>query len=156
MKSTNLDINRVLGTRCISYYASSRSKIDNKHSYEFWIRGKCIRIVADKSFGRGDTLQINSITDTTSGVNINVSVLDEWEEGYPVLNFVSGRLIYNKWINFECVASDGIQILKKVEQVLSDNYSLGFIVLVYKSGKITCTDTMSDNNFDIIINLDWE
>lgn len=152
---TNLDTS-VIGTRCISYYASSKSVIDGKQSFEFWIRGKCIRIVANKPFARGDVLQIDAIKETSFGILIETTLIDEWQEGYPVLNFVSGRLIYNKWAEFECTPSEGIQILKTVEQVLSENYSIGFIILAYQSGKISCCDNKTGNRFDIQLNLNWE
>ena len=151
--NTNLEIK--LPTRCISYYASDKSLLDGKHSYEFWMRSKLTRICSEKPFGRGDVLEIKSIVDTSSGTLINVDVIDEWQQEYPVLNFISGRLIYNKWCTFEYKATEGIQILKPIEQVLADNYSIGFIVLAYKSGKISCYDTTSKNKFDIYINLEF-
>lgn len=151
---TNLDIK--LPTRCISYYASDKSLLDGKHSYEFWMRSKLTRICSEKPFSRGDILEIQSIEDNASGTIINVKVIDEWQQEYPVLNFISGRLIYNKWCTFKYTASEGIQIIKPIEQVLSDNYSIGFIVLAYKSGKISCIDTTNDNRFDIFIELAWE
>ena len=153
---TNLDTKLKLPTRCISYYASDKSAIDGKNSYEFWMRSKLSRICADKPFSRGDVLELTSIEDTTSGTLMEAKVVDEWQQEYPVLNFVSGRLIYNKWCTFEYTASEGIQILKPIEQVLADNYSIGFIVLAYKSGKISCVDTTSGNRFDVFINLSWE
>lgn len=153
---TNLDNPITFPIRCISYYASDKSSLDNKNSYEFWLRSKLTRIICDKPFSRGDVLQIDSINDTSSGIVINTTLIDEWQEEYPVLCFVSGRLIYNKWVDFNCTPSEGIQILKPIEQVLSDNYSLGFILLVYQSGKITCVDTLTQNRFDIHINLKWE
>ena len=152
----NLDKQITLPIRCISYYASDKSSLDNKNSYEFWLRSKLTRIICDKPFSRGDVLQIDSINDTSSGIVINTTLIDEWQEEYPVLCFVSGRLIYNKWVDFTCTPSEGIQILKPIEQVLSDNYSLGFILLVDQSGKITCVDTLTQNRFDIHINLKWE
>jgi len=142
--------------RCISYYASSKSVLDGKHSYEFWLRGVCIRIVCDKPFSRGDVLELQSMEDITSGVLITAKVIEEWAQEYPVLNFISGRLIYNRWVNFEYKATEGIQILKPIEQILSNNFSLGFIVLCYKSGKISCVDTKTNNRFDVHINLEWE
>ena len=152
--NTNLDLK--LPTRCISYYASDKSLLDGKNSYEFWMRSKLTRICADKPFSRGDVLEIQSFTDTSSGVLIDTKVIDEWQQEYPVLNFISGRLIYNRWCTFKYEASEGIQILRPIEQVLADNYSIGFIVLAYKSGKITCIDTTSNNRFDVYINLQWE
>lgn len=142
--------------RCISYYASSKSGLDGKQSYEFWLRGICIRIICDKPFARGDVLEIQSIEDNNSGVLITTKLIDEWEQEYPVLNFISGRLIYNRWVKFEYETTEGIQILKPIEQVLSNNFSLGFIVLCYKSGKISCIDKQTDNRFDVSINLTWE
>ena len=153
---TNLDKSITFPVRCISYYASDKSSLDNKNSYEFWLRSKLTRIICNKPFSRGDVLQIDSIDDTSSGIVINTTLIDEWQEEYPVLCFVSERLIYNKWVDFNCTPSEGIQILKPIEQVLSDNYSLGFILLVYQSGKITCVDTLTQNRFDIHINLKWE
>ena len=153
---TNLDKPITFPVRCISYYASDKSSLDNKNSYEFWLRSKLTRIICDKPFSRGDVLQINSINDTSSGIMINTTLIEEWQEEYPVLCFVSGRLIYNKWADFTCTPSEGIQILKPIEQVLSDNYSLGFILLVYQSGKIACIDTLTQNRFDIHVNLQWE
>ena len=145
-----------LPMRCISYYASSKSGLDGKQSYEFWLRGVCIRIVCDKPFARGDVIEIQSIEDTNSGVLIITKLIDEWEQEYPVLNFISGRLIYNRWAEFQYETTDGIQIIKSIEQILSNNLSVGFIVLCYKSGKISCIDTKTDNRFDVFINLNWE
>lgn len=142
--------------RAISYYASSKSQIDNKNDFCFWMRSKLTRIVCDKPFARGDVLQINSITDTPAGILIDTTLVEEWEKEYPVLTFVSGRLIYNKWADFECTPSEGIQIIKPIEQILSDNYSIGFILLVYQSGIIKCVDSITKNFFDIYINLEWE
>ena len=145
-----------LPMRCISYYASSKSGLDGKQSYEFWLRGVCIRIVCDKHFARGDVIEIQSIEDTNSGVLITTKLIDEWEQEYPVLNFISGRLIYNRWAEFQYETTDGIQIIKPIEQILSNNLSVGFIVLFYKSGKISFFDTKTDNRFDVFINLNWE
>lgn len=151
---TNLE--PYIGTRCVSYYASSKSSVDNKHSFEFWVRGKCLRIICNKPFARGDVLQIDDIKESSAKIQIETTLIDEWQEGYPVLNFISGRLIYNRWADFKCTPSEGIQIVRKVEQVLSENYSIGFIVLAYKSGKISCVDDKTDNRFDVYINLNWE
>ena len=150
------DSNFLFPIRCISYYASSKSGLDNKQSYEFWLRGVCIRIICDKPFARGDVLEIQNIENNNSGVLITTKLINEWEQEYPVLNFISGRLIYNKWAKFEYEVTDGIQILRPIEQILSNNLSLGFIVLCYNSGKISCVDKQSDNRFDIYINLNWE
>ena len=70
---TNLDIK--LPTRCISYYASDKSVVDGKHSYEFWMRSKLTRICADKPFSRGDVLEIQSIEENSSGTLINAKVI---------------------------------------------------------------------------------
>ena len=139
--------------RVISYYASSKSQIDGKNDFCFWMRSKLTRIICDKPFARGDVLQINSISDTPSGILIDATLIDEWEPNYPVLTFVSGRLIYNKWADFEYTPSEGIQIIKPIEQILSDNYSIGFILLVYQSGIIKCVDKVCKNFFDIHIQL---
>nr|DAM10473.1 MAG TPA: hypothetical protein [Caudoviricetes sp.] len=155
--STNLEpLENIIGTRCISYYASDKSALDGKHSYEFWTRSKLTRIVCNKPFGRGDTLQIDDVKETPSGILIETILINEWEQGYPVLNFISGRLIYNKWADFECTPTEGIQIVKQIEQILADNYSIGFVILAYKSGKISCVDKVTNNKFDIHIRLDWE
>lgn len=142
--------------RCISYYASNKSALDNKHSYEFWMRGKLTRIICDKPFARGDVLQVNSIVETQSSILINTNLIDEWQEEYPVLIFISGRLVYNKWAEFEYTSSEGIQVIRPIEQVLSENYSIGFIILAYKSGIIKCVDKVTKNYFDVHINLSWE
>ena len=155
--STNLEpLENIIGTRCISYYASDKSALDGKHSYEFWTRSKLTRIVCNKPFGRGDTLQIDDVKETSSGILIETTLINEWEQGYPVLNFISGRLIYNKWADFECTPTEGIQIVKQIEQILAYNYSIGFVILAYKSGKISCVDKVTNNKFDIHIRLDWE
>ena len=73
-----------LPMRCISYYASSKSGLDGKQSYEFWLRGVCIRIVCDKPFARGDVIEIQSIEDTNSGVLITTKLIDEWEQEYEL------------------------------------------------------------------------
>ena len=151
-----MNTNFSLPARVISYYASTKSPVDGTHSYNYWMRSKLVRIVANKPFGRGDVLLANSITTTSSGITINCEVEEEWAEEYPLLCFVSGRLIYNKWASFEFNASEGIQIISPIEQILSDNYSFGLILAVYKSGKITCTDTTSGNNVDIFVGIEWE
>lgn len=146
----------ILGKKCISYYASDKSVLDGKNSYEFWMRGKLTRIICDKPFSRGDILLINKIEDVQLGTIIETTLVDEWEADLPVLVFVSGRIIYNKWANFSYKLSKGIEIIKTIEQILNDNYSIGFILLVKKTGKIVCEDTMTGNNFDIFLNLEWE
>lgn len=157
MTMTNLEnIPLKLPIRCISYYASDKSALDNQHSYEFWTRSKLTRIVCDKPFSRGDVLQINSIDNTSTGLLLRTELIDEWQEEYPVLNFVSCRIVYNKWADFKYTATEGIQIICPIEQVLNDNYSIGFVVLAYKSGKISCLDTITHNKFDVFINLSWE
>ena len=85
--------------RVISYYASNKSNIDGKNDFCFWMRCKLTRIVCDKPFARGDVLQINSITENSSGIIIDTTLIEDWEKEYPVLTFVSGRLIYNKWVD---------------------------------------------------------
>jgi len=142
--------------RVISYYASNKSKVDNKNDFCFWMRCKLTRIICDKPFARGDVLQINNISETSNGIIIDTTLIEDWEKEYPVLNFVSGRLIYNKWADFEFTPSEGIQIIKPIEQILSDNYSIGFILLVYKSGIIKCVDKTTKNYFDVHVNLNWE
>ncbi len=144
-----------LPIRAISYYASTKSQIDGQHDFCFWMRSKLTRIVANKPFARGDVLQIESIESTSTGICIKVTVIDEWAEEYPVLNLISGRLIYNKWADFEYSPSEGIQILCPIEQMLADNYSIGFVVLIYKSGIIKCKDRTTHNYFDVHINLNW-
>lgn len=157
MTMTNLEnTNLNLPFRCISYYASDKSALDGKHSYEFWTRSKLTRIICDKPFSRGDVLQINDIINTSSCLLLDATLIDEWQEEYPVLNFISCRVVYNKWANFKYTATEGIQIIYPIEQVLNDNYSIGFVVLAYKSGKISCVDTVTHNKFDIFINLSWE
>ena len=139
----------------ISYYASTRG-IDGKNCFNYWMRSKLVRIISDKPFARGDCLRLNSITNNSNGIIIDVTVLDEWAEEYPILCFVSGRLIYNKWSKFEYKASDCIKILQPIEQILQENYSLGFILLCYDSGKISCVDKTSNNYFDILIHVNLE
>lgn len=153
---SNLESNLTLPLNCISYYASNKSKVDNKDSYEFWMRGKCVRLICNKSFARGDVLQLNNIKETNTGIAIDTTLIDEWQEEYPVLNFISGRLVYNKWAEFECTPSEGIQIIQPLYQILQDSLSIGFITLVYKSGKITCIDKITQNKFDVFIGLEWE
>lgn len=140
--------------RVISYYASSKG-IDGKNCFNFWMRSALIRVIADKPFARGDVLEISSITKNGSNTTIECKVINEWAE-YPVLCFVSGRLTYNKWSNFKYTSTEGIQILQSIEQLLSNNYSIGFITLVYKSGKLFCDDDNMNNHLEIDINLDQE
>ena len=54
--------------RVISYYASTKSPIDGKHSYNYWMRSKLVRIIADKPFARGDVLVINSLKSTSTAI----------------------------------------------------------------------------------------
>ena len=140
--------------RVISYYASSKG-IDGKNCFNFWMRSALIRVIADKPFARGDVLEISNITKNGSNIIIECKVINEWAE-YPVLCFVSGRLTYNKWSNFKYTSTEGIQILQSIEQLLSNNYSIGFITLVYKSGKLFCDDDNMNNHLEIDINLDQE
>ena len=154
MNTSNLD-NIKLPTRVISYYASSKG-IDGKHSFNFWMRSALIRVIADKPFGRGDTLEITSIKKDGEKVIIEAKVIEEWQKEYPVLCFVSGRLTYNKWSNFDYTCTEGIQVLCSIEQLLSNNYSLGFVALAYKSGKTICDDNGMDNHLEIAITVDWE
>lgn len=144
-----------LPIRVISLYASSKSKIDNKHDFCFWMRSKLTRIVCNKPFARGDVLQINSINEINNSIIIDTTLIDEWQEEYPVLVFVSGRVIYNKWADFEYLPSEGIQIVCPIEQILSDNYSIGFVLVVYKSGIIKCMDKLTNNHFDVYVTLNW-
>ena len=141
---------------CISYYASSKNEIDHKHSFDYWMRSKLVRIVSDKSFARGDVLKVNSVENTSSGIVINVEVQEEWNRELPVLCFVSSRLVYNRWSKFKFKPTVGIQIVEPIEQVLSGNYSIGLILLCYKSGKINCKDDVGHNEFDVLVNLNWE
>ena len=141
---------------CISYYASSKNEIDNKHSFDYRMRSKLVRIISDTSFARGDVLKINSVANTSSGILINVEVQEEWSDVLPVLCFVSSRLVYNRWSKFKFKPSTGIQIVAPIEQVLSGNYSIGLILLCYKSGKISCQDDVGHNDFDVLVNLKWE
>ena len=140
-----------LPMRVISYYASSKG-IDGKHCFNFWIRSALIRIIANKPFARGDVLEITNIIKNGANITIECKVIDEWAE-YPVLCFVSGRLVYNKWSNFKYTSTEGIQILCPIEQLLTNNYSIGFAVLIYKSGKIYCDDDEMNNHLEIDITL---
>ena len=142
--------------KCISYYVSSKSSIDNKDSYTYWFRGKMIRIIADKPFARGDVLIVNNIYTTPSnGTIIDVSVDSGQYEQYPVMNFISTRLVYNKYSDFDFSTTPGIKILKIIEQTLDDNYSVCFIVLTEKNGTIKAVDKNMNNYFDINVTLNW-
>lgn len=153
--TSNLDnFSNKLPIRVISYYASSKG-IDGKNGFNFWIRSALVRIVADKPFARGDVLEIINITKKGVNTILECKVIDEWAE-YPVLCFVSGRLTYNKWSNFKYTSTEGIQILQSVEQLLSNNYSIGFIILVYTSGKVFCDDDAMNNHLEIDISLNQE
>ena len=153
--NTNLDLTTPLN--CISYYVSNKSPIDNKHSYCYWFRGKLIRIVADKPFARGDMLQINSVTQAHSSSNIVIDVTVQTGEYVqaPVLNFVSTRLVYNTYSQFEFTTTPGVQILKTLEQIIDDNYSVCFVVLTSENGVIHAVDKFMNNYFNINISLEW-
>lgn len=153
---TNLD-NKTISfpMRVISYYASSKG-IDGKNCFNFWMRSALIRIIADKPFARGDVLEIKDIYKENGSTIIDVNVIDEWQAEYPVLCFISGRLTYNKWSNFKYLCTEGIQILQPIEQLLSGNYSIGFVVLAYQSGKIFCDDDTMNNHLEIDISLEEE
>ena len=142
--------------KCISYYVSTKSAIDNQHSYCYWFRGKLIRIISNKPFARGDMLIINSIENQSNGGTvINVEVDSGEYQKMPVLSFVSTRLVYNKYSDFEFTSTPGITILKTIEQVMDDNYSACFIVLSETSGMIHAVDKHMNNYFDINISLGW-
>lgn len=142
--------------KCISYYASNKNQIDKKHSFEWWMRGKLIRIISDKAFARGDILNIKNIYDNTNNITIiNVSVNNEEYQQYPVLSFVSSRLVYNKYSKFEAIPDNNIKILKQLEQINNNNYSIGFIILISESGTIKVQDSFMNNYFDINCNLSW-
>lgn len=151
-----MSTNFSLPMRVISYYASTRSPIDKQDSYNYWMRSKLVRIICNKPFARGDVLEIQSIRTTNNGVLITTKLIEEWQQEYPVLSFVSGRLVYNKSSVFEHKATDGIQILSPIEQILSNSYSFGLILAVYKSGKISCVDKVCGNKLDIIVGLNWQ
>lgn len=152
---TNLD-STFTPFKCISYYVSSKSPIDNKDSYSYWFRGKMIRIIADRPFARGDILIVkNIVNQNADNIIIDVDVDSGEYESYPVLNFVSTRLVYNKYSDFVFTPSPDIKILKIVEQIMDDNYSVCFITLTSKSGSIKAVDKNMNNYFDINITLDW-
>ena len=153
--TSNLDFSSIkFPLRVISYYASTKG-IDGKHCFNFWVRSALIRVVSDKPFARGDVLEITNMTKNGSNIMIDCKVIDEWAE-YPVLCFVSGRLTYNKWSNFEYTSTEGVQILCPIEQLLTNNYSIGFVASVYKSGKIYCDDDDMNNHLEIDITLNQE
>lgn len=152
MNNTNLEY----PISCISYYASNKNQIDKKHSFEWWMRGKLIRIISDKAFARGDILSIKNIYDNTNNITvINVSVSNEEYKQHPVLSFVSSRLVYNKYSKFEAIPDKNIKILKQLEQINNNNYSIGFIILISESGTIKVQDSFMNNYFDINCNLSW-
>lgn len=141
--------------KCISYFASNKNKIDNKQSFEWWFRGFLVRIISEKSFARGDILIIKNIIKDNNKILINVDVSDEEYTSYPVLTFISSRLVYNKYSDFTFFTSPSIQILQLLEQVINDNYSIGFIILASDNGVIKATDSVLKNQFDIYLKLSW-
>ncbi len=142
---------------CISYYVSSKSDIDNKHSYCYWFRGKLIRIIADKPFARGDMLKIHRISQPTSSSNMTIEATVNSGEyvQYPVLNFISTRLVYNAYSDFEFTTTPGINLLGTIEQIIDNNYSVCFAVLSTSSGVIHAIDKNMNNYFDINVDLRW-
>lgn len=152
----NMSTNLEYPINCISYYASNKSQIDKKNSFEWWMRGKLVRIVADKAFARGDMLVINKIYDNVFNTTIiDVNVNNSTYVQYPVLGFVSGRLVYNKNSKFDVITDDHVSILKQIEQINNDNYSIGFVVLIKDSGTIKVQDPYMNNYFDINCTLSW-
>jgi hypothetical protein len=141
--------------KCISYFASNKNKIDDKQSFEWWFRGFLVRIISSKSFARGDILIIKNIIKDNNKILIDVDVSDEEYQQYPVLTFISSRLVYNKYSDFEFVPSSSIQILQILEQIINDNYSIGFIILANDTGFIKATDSVLKNQFDIYLKLSW-
>lgn len=142
---------------CISYYVSSKSNIDNKHSYCYWFRGKLIRIIADKPFARGDMLRIHRITQQNSSANVTIEATvnsGEYRQ-HPVLNFVSTRLVYNPYSEFEFTTTPGVELLNVIEQTIDNNYSVCFVALASSTGVIHAVDKNMNNYFDININLQW-
>ena len=73
-------------------------------------RIKSVESLAKKVRDKNIPMTIQSIEENNSGTAINVNVVDEWQQEYPVLNFISGRLVYNKWADFEYECSDVITI----------------------------------------------
>lgn len=138
--------------RCMSLYASSVG-IDERDSFNFWIRSRLIRVICDKPFARGDILEISHVDDMENGVFIYTKLIEECVEEYPTLNFISGRVVYSKDSSFVCTSSKNIKIVKKIEQILNEDYSLGFVVLAYDSGKIECIDKQNKNYFECYINV---
>lgn len=151
-----MNTNFSLPMRVISYYASNKSSVDKLDSYDYWMRSKLVRIVCNKAFARGDVLEIESIKNSESGILITTKLIEEWQEEYPLLCFVSDRLVYNKYASFEFYPTEGINVLSKIEQVLSDNYSFGLVLAVYESGKVACVDKKGGNKTDIVVNLNWD
>lgn len=142
--------------RCISFYASNKSSFDKNNSFEWWMRGKLVRIIADKAFARGDILNITSITDNQNSIIIKATVDNGPYEVLPVLSFVSCRLVYNKNSHFEAITPNDIQIIKQIDQLNNNNYSIGFIILVFNNGgTIKVQDVKNNNYFDINCTLSW-
>lgn len=143
--------------KCISYYASNKNQVDKKHSFEWWMRGKLVRIISDKMFARGDMLTLHNITSSPTSVVINASVDTGPYVQAPVLSFVSSRLVYNKYSKFEAIADPGIQILMQLDQISNDdNYSIGFLLLISQSGVVHVKDTYMNNFFDVNCTLTWD
>lgn len=151
-QTTNLDF----PIRCISYYSSNLSSIDNRHSFEYFFRHKLLRIRGNKPFARGDMLNITSMAETNSGVVLDAAVVtDEEYQRAPVLLFVSNRFVFNPYSEFSYDVQGDVQLLKVVDTTIDENYSSAFICLARGDGTIVCTEPIFKNNYDIKIGLNW-
>lgn len=148
---------------CIVNYVSKLG-IDGNYSYEFWFASSIIRIIADKPFGRGDIVEINSITkQSNTEWRINIKVigdpklekiamdLTEGEE-IPTLLFVTPKIYLNEYSEYHAYSTDNIQIVLNCSAILDGNKSYTIAALVRgKQGKIFASDAVTGNKVEWLV-----
>lgn len=145
--------------KAISYCASNCGNIDNKHSFEFWIRGHLIRVIGDKPFSRGDMIYIDEIkydwdVDT---YYIMTRVIDDepYEKDLPVLSIAVSRMIYSV-TDFKVRTEGNIQVLEHLYIETDNSYSVAFISLISGDARINCRSPSTNVAFNMDFNLNWK
>ena len=145
--------------KCIVYCASNYGTYDRANSFEFWVRGHLIRIIADKPFSRGDMIWLDDIyfDDLKLEYVIKVRVIDDdpYEEGLPVLSLATSRIVYSV-DDFEVHEKDGVKVLNAISVETDGNYSLAFISLLYGDGAISCKSRSTGAAFNLDFSLTWK
>lgn len=152
------NLKEFINQKFVFYYASSVNSLDNKNSFEFWFNSGIIRIIADRPFARGDLGIIKDI-DLQNRI-IYVEVLDMVEadnQPLPILLFVASRIHFNEYSDFYAFSkSEDIKIISVFSSIQDNNLLPAVVLLAKDSGTITLYEEKFSNEFDLIINIEWE